>query len=110
MLTIEADNAHVSGRQDDLNGLLQLMVLQSSSTLTTLTLRSALTWLLSPIAIHALQRSRLLRYLLLDGSVVADGRDWLMISDTVPLDVVARIDSWLPTTWVSVCCLFSLQH
>lgn len=110
MLTIEADNAHANGRQDDLNGLLQLLVLQSASTLTSLTLRSGLTWVLSPIAIHALQRSRLLRYLLLDGSVVADGRDWLMISGTVPLDVVARIDSWIPTAWVSVCCLIGFRH
>lgn len=110
MLTIEADNAHVNGRQDDLNGLLQLLLLQTASTLTSLTLRSGLTWLLSPIAIHALQRCRLLRYLLLDGSVVADGRDWLMISGTVPLDVLGRIDSWIPAAWVSVCCLIDFQH
>lgn len=109
MLTVEADNVHEARRQEDLNNLLQLLVLQYATTLTSLTLRSGLVWLLSPIAVHALQRSRLLRNLLLDGRVVMDGRDWLMISDTVPFDMVAKIDSWNPSPRVSVGCCAHVQ-
>jgi hypothetical protein len=100
-LAVEADDSMTKERHEELNSLLQLLLLHLASSLTTLILRSGLSWRLSPIAVHALQRSRLLRNLLLDGAVVMDGRDWLLVSCTGTLDMVTKVDSWIPSRDVS---------
>lgn len=94
-LAIEGEDLYMPSRLDDLNGLLQHALFHTATTLQFLTLRSGFFWILSPIAIHAIQRSIHLRGLLLDGAVVLDGRDWLLILGSMNLELIVRIDSWL---------------
>lgn len=95
-LAIVGDNFHAMSRVEDLNALLQGAILHVANTLQFLTLRSGLCWILSPVAIHAVQRAVHLRGLLLDGSVMLDGRDWLLVLRASELTFIVRTESWLP--------------
>ena len=97
-LAIESEDVYAPSRLEDLNGLLQVALLHTASTLQFLILRSGFFWILSPISVHAIQRAIHLRALLLDGAVVLDGRDWLLILASMNLELIVRIDSWLHAT------------
>ena len=94
-LALEAEDVDGASRVDNLNTLLQMALLHTASTLRFLTLRSGLFWLLSPIAIHALQRVTGLQGLLLDGAVAMDGRDWMLVALSTKLQLVANVESWM---------------
>ncbi len=94
-LAMECDDIATSTRQDDINELLRSALLSTSKTLTALTLRSGLFWLLSPSTIHAILWTRHLSVLLLDGACYLDGRDWVLLSKASNLEVVARVEPWI---------------
>lgn len=93
-LLIEANTLQSKERTVELDTMLQLMILGAAATMRNLVLRSGLPWTLSPIAIHALQRANSLRYLLLDGPILIDRRDWHMVATTTVLSMVTRVDGW----------------
>ena len=95
-LAVEVDDIHTLSWLEDINCLLQDALLHTTKSLRSLSLRSGLLCILSPIAIHAILRAECLCILLLDGAVVMDGRDWVLLSRILKMEIVARIDSWIP--------------
>lgn len=95
-LAVEVDDMHTSSWLEDINCLLQDALLHTAESLRSLSLRSGLLCILSPIAIHAILRAECLCILLLDGAVVMDGRDWVLLSRISKMEIIARIDPWIP--------------
>jgi hypothetical protein len=95
-LALESENLSAAANPDGLNDLIQDALRHTFCTLKSLILRSATFVLLNPSSIHAILRTYHLQYLLLDGSVFLDGRDWILLSKSLDLHIVARIFSWIP--------------
>jgi hypothetical protein len=95
-LTVEVDDMHTSGWLDDINCLVQDAILHTARSLQSLSLRSSFLCILSSMAVHEILRANCLCILLLDGAVVMDGRDWLLLSRLSRMEIVARINSWAP--------------
>lgn len=95
-LAFELEDNYNPTRFEDLNGFIQDVLRYTSSTVQFLTIRTGILFMLSAVSVHSILRTTQLRYLLLDGALALDGRDWVLLSQVLQLHVVARIPSWIP--------------
>lgn len=101
-VSLEADDSYGPGRVQDLNDLLQLVLTHTKATLRFLALRSGLPWAPSFPTIQSFQQTSYLSAVMLDGAVTLERKDWMAIESRLKLDLVAIIDTWVPSG-VSKC-------